>query len=403
VPFVFAPEVVIRIFVAIAGIIIVITILWDGFETIILPRRVMGRVRLTRLFYNYAWLLWSWVVNNILKTKNHTDTYLSYFGPLSLLLLLIVWAVGLVFGFSLLHWSAGSIADKVGVLPNFGTYLYFSGTNFATLGLGDVTASTTLGRLLTVCEAGLGLGFLALVLGYLPALNQSFASREEAISLLDARAGSPPTALEMVRRHKDDESFTELKEFLGFWELWSSQLLSNHLSYPVLAFFRSQHDNQSWLSALAVVLDTSSLIMTYMGSPCKKQAELAFAMARHVVVDLSLVFDTPPCLPSSDRLPSSGLKHLLSTLEGEGFHFVSDEGGEDGLRELRNMYEPYLCSLADYLCLAIPPWFPAGPSVDNWQTSAWGDIATTAVKAKSSRHSDRSRHFWNQTPRGGRR
>jgi voltage-gated potassium channel Kch len=391
----------IRLITALAGAVTVVTILWDGFETIILPRRVMRRVRLTRLFYNYTWLFWSWIVNNLLKTRNHTDTYLSYFGPLSLLLLLIVWAVGLVFGFAFLHWSAGSIADSSGPVVGFGTYLYFSGTNFATLGLGDITAATTAGRLLTVGEAGLGLGFLALVLGYLPALNQSFASREEAISLLDARAGSPPSAQEMLRRHKEDGGFDELKDFLRFWEFWSSQLLSTHLSYPVLAFFRSQHDNQSWLSALTVVLDTCSLIITHVDGSCKKQAELTFAMARHAVVDLSLVFDTPPCASREDRLPGTDLTRLLRVLEKEGFVLVRDRKREEELKELRGMYEPYLGSLADYLCLAVPPWIPEGPSVDNWQTSAWGEIPRTPVTSKSRARHDRSRHFWNQTPRGG--
>ena len=99
-------------------------------------------------------------------------------------------------------------------------------------------------------EAGLGLGFLALIIGYLPGMNQSFANREEAISLLDARAGSPPTALEMLRRHGPDNGLQELERFLNLWERWSSELLESHLSYPVLAYFRSQHDNESWLAAL---------------------------------------------------------------------------------------------------------------------------------------------------------
>jgi hypothetical protein len=369
---------------------IVVTILWDGFETIIFPRRVTRKVRFTRLFYRYTWLAWSRIVNT-LTSKKRSETYLSYYGPLSLLLLLVIWAVGLVAGFGLLHWSAGSALSQGGLITDFWNCFYFSGTNFFTLGLGDVTPHTTLGRIFTVTEAGLGLGFLALIIGYLPALNQSFASREEAISLLDARAGSPPTPLEMLRRHGHDAGLLKLEQFLDLWERWSSELLENHLSYPVLAFFRSQHNNESWLAALTVVLDTSSIVMTYLNGPCRNQAELTFAMARHAVVDLSIVFDTPPCEPDQDRLPSADLSQLLTALEEDGFSLSNDAGGEQKLRDLRDMYEPYLYSLGDYLCLAMPPWIPGSGYVDNWRTTAWGDITMTAEKVR--RGHDRSRHF----------
>jgi hypothetical protein len=184
-------EIILRVFAAVIGMVIVVTVLWDGFETIILPRRVTRKMQFTRLFYRYTWLIWSRIVNTLTSQKR-SETYLSFYGPLSLLFLLIFWAVGLIFGFGLLHWAAGSAVRTSGIISEFWDYLYFSGTNFFTLGLGDVTPHTTIGRLFTVIEAGLGLGFLALIIGYLPALNQSFASREETISLLDARAGYPP-------------------------------------------------------------------------------------------------------------------------------------------------------------------------------------------------------------------
>jgi hypothetical protein len=383
-------EAVIRVLVAVLGTIIVVTILWDGFETIIFPRRVTRKVRFTRLFYRYTWLAFSRIVNST-TSKRRSETYLSYYGPLSLIFLLVIWAAGLVCGFGLLHWSAGSVLSQADAIAGFWNCFYFSGTNFFTLGLGDVTPHTTVGMIFTVIEAGLGLGFLALIIGYLPALNQSFASREEVISLLDARAGSPPTALEMLRRHGHDTGLSELERFLGLWERWSSELLETHLSYPVLAFFRSQHENQSWLAALTVVLDTSSLVMTYLNGPCRTQAELTFAMARHAVVDLSIVFDTPPRQPDQDRLPSADLSRLLTALKEYGFSFSRGADTEQSLRELRFMYEPYLHSLAGYLCLTMPPWIPGSGYVDNWRVSVWGDSILTAGRVLRGR--DRSRHF----------
>lgn len=383
-------EAIIRVLAVVTGMIVVITILWDGFETFIFPRRVTRKIRFTRLFYRYTWLLWSNIVNRLIS-KKRSETYLSYYGPLSLLFLLVVWATGLVLGFGLLHWAAGSVPGQGDLIIDLWNCLYFSGTCFSTLGLGDVTPHTAFGRFLTMLEAGLGLGFLALIVGYLPGLNQAFASREEAISLLDARAGSPPTALEMLCRHGHETGLRELEQFLGLWERWSSEFLESHLSHPVLAYFRSQHDNESWLAALTAILDTTSLVITCLSGPCKKQAELTFAMARHAVVDLSIVFDTPPCEPDEDRLSPTDLNRLLAALAENGFSFSRDAGDEQKLRDLRHMYEPYLFSLADYLCLSMPPWIPGSGHVDNWRTSAWGSITVTTEKIRRDRPG--SRHF----------
>ena len=348
------------------------------------------KVRLTRLFYRYTWLVWAWFVH-LISSKKRSETFLSFYGPLSLIFLLVIWAWGLVFGFGLLQWAAGPDRTPGGISMSFWTYFYFSGTNFFTLGLGDITPYTTLARILTMIEAGLGLGFLALIVGYLPALNQSFARREETISLLDARAGSPPTAMEMLRRHSQDNGLVELERFLSLWERWSSELLESHLSYPVLAYFRSQHDNESWLAALTAILDSTSMIMAYMSGPCRNQAELTFAMARHAVADLSIVFDTPPCEPDQDRLPAADLDRMTAELTGLGFSLSTDATMNEKLRDLRHMYEPYLYALGSHLCLDVPPWIPAAGQVDNWRTSAWDTITLDTRNIRKGR-SKRS-HF----------
>jgi hypothetical protein len=351
---------------------------------------VTRKVRLTRLFYRYTWLVWVWFVNH-LSSKKRSETFLSFYGPLSLIFLLVIWAWGLVFGFGLLQWAVGLDRTPGGTSMSFWTYFYFSGTNFFTLGLGDITPYTVLARILTMIEAGLGLGFLALIVGYLPALNQSFARREETISLLDARAGSPPTAMEMLRRHSQDNGLLELERFLSLWERWSSELLESHLSYPVLAYFRSQHDNESWLGALTAILDSTSMIMAYMSGPCRNQAELTFAMARHAVADLSIVFDTPPCEPDQDRLPSADLDRITAELAGLGFSLSTDSTMNDKLRDLRHMYEPYLSALGSHLCLDVPPWIPAVGQTDNWRTSAWGTI--TYRRGQVTKDRSGHRHF----------
>src|SRR4029077_10579685 len=154
--------------------------------------------------------------------------------------------VGLIAGFALLHWSLGtSLSVPNGADNTFGTYLYFSGTTFFTLGYGDAVPTSGWGRALSVSEAGIGFGFLAIVISYLPVLYQAFSRREITISLLDARAGSPPTAGELLRRLAEAHSLARIGPLLAEWERWSAELLESHMSFPVLGYYRSQHENQS--------------------------------------------------------------------------------------------------------------------------------------------------------------
>jgi hypothetical protein len=375
------------ILVSISGIAIILLILWEGFETIILPRRVTRRFRFTRLFYRRTWVPWSKAVDLFIPARRH-ETWLSFFGPLSLLGLLSLWAVGLITGFALIHWGIGSKVLTHDANTGFFTFFYMSATTFFTLGLGDVVPVNNAARLLVVFESGMGFGFLALVIAYFPALSQSFSRREVSISLLDARAGSPPTASEMLRRHGHERGMEALRQLLYEWERWSAEFLEGHLSYPVLAYFRSQHDNESWLAALTAILDTCALVMVGVEGACARQAELTFAMARHALVDLSLVFRTRRRKVVHDRLPPEKLLELRATLAASGI-MLKEDGAESRLTELRGTYEPHVEALASYFHLYVPPWISAENRVDNWQASTW----EPHVKKSKSVEKPKGDHF----------
>jgi hypothetical protein len=366
----------------VVGVVIFLIVLWDAFEAIILPRRVTRRFRLARLFYRSTWNAWKFVMC-LIPSRKRREAMLGFYGPLSLLVLVGVWAIGLIFGFGLMQYGAGSAinASLPGNEPHFFTDLYLSGTTFFTLGLGDVIPRSTLARALVVTEAGFGFGFLAAVIGYLPFIYGSFSKREVNISLLDSRAGTPPTAGELLRRHSYQHGQDALRELLKDWELWSADLMESHLSYPVLAYFRSQHDNQSWIASLTAILDTCSLLMVGIEDACEKQAELTFAIARHAVADLSQVFGTAPTPLSQDRLSPEELRHIRDILAQHGMKLRDGEEADRRLRELRNMYEPYVNALATYLNQALPPWIPAKKGRDNWQTTAWAK-ATIATESR---------------------
>ena len=361
------------------GIAIFLIVIWDAFEAIILPRRVTRRFRLARVFYKFTWRNWRFLTG-LIPSRKRREALLSFFGPLSLLVLVAVWAVGLVLAFGLMQYGAGSAVNMNGGQPGFATDIYLSGTTFFTLGLGDVVPQTGLARVLVVTEAGFGFGFLAAVIGYLPFIYGSFSKREVNISLLDARAGTPPTAGELLRRHAYPGGGEALRLLFKDWEFWAAELMESHLSYPVLSYFRSQHDNQSWIAALTAILDSCALVNVAVPDTCRRQAELTFAIARHAAVDLSQVFKTPPRTLPHNRLPAEDLKRIHDMLAQHGLKMGNFSEMEERLTDLRNMYEPYLYALAEYLSLSLPPWIPAGKGKDNWQTTAWGRSAGLVEK-----------------------
>lgn len=371
-----------RILAFFAGVVCLLIVLLDAFETIILPRRAAGRFRLTRLFYIATWTPWAFVAKR-LRNSRRRESVFSFYGPLSLIFLLVVWAGSMTIGFALLFFSLGSPVIDAHRAAGFQSDLYVSGTTIFTLGLGDVIPDNSWARALVILESGTGLGFLAVVMGYFPVLYSAFSRREVSISLLDARAGSPPTAAELLRRHSCTSAEEALSILLMEWERWSAELLESHISYPQLCYFRSQHTNQSWLAALTAVLDTSALLVAGVQGQRTRQAQLTFAMARHALVDLAQIFSLKPVNDAPDRLPFERFKQVYGVLSESGVSACGDGQCVERLREMRLLYEGYAEALSQYLCIPLPPWIADRPFKDNWQTVA--RVRTEAEKASASR------------------
>jgi hypothetical protein len=352
---------------------VILVFLLEGFETMVLPRRVTRQFRLTRFYFRFTWPVWRHVAAWIGRPRLR-QSFLSWFGPLSILGLFAFWILGLMLGFALLHTALDTpvlVSGGEEVRGGLGMYFYLSGVSFFTVGFGDITPATGLAKFLTVLEAGVGFSFMAVIIGYLPVLYQAFSQRETTISLLDARAGSPPTAGQLLYRLAQSRHVAAVDPLLAEWERWSAQVLESHLSFPPLSFYRSQHDNQSWLAALTAILDTCALLMAGVEGADPYQARLTFAMARHALVDLALVFSTPPRPPESDRLPAEELPRLRTHLCGAGLKMRDGPAFERQLQELRELYEPFALALGEFFCFVVPPVWTQKPAVDNWQTSAW--------------------------------
>jgi Ion channel len=368
---------------SIIGVVLGAAIIWvvllDAFETVVLPRRVLRNFKLTAYFYRRTWMPWRRVAG-LIRPTSRQQNFLGYFGPLSLIVLLGIWAAGLILGFALIQYGIGGHEQLSQERLTFGRILYHSGETFFTLGYGDILPTSGGARALSVVESGMGFAFLGLVVGYIPVIYSSFSRREIQISMLDARAGSPPSAVELLVRlagRSDDPGMDQsvLDEVLREWERWAAELLEAQISYPVLTFFRSQHSNQSWLAALTTMLDVTSLLLTGIEGVHSGQAKLTFAMARHAAVDLAQVVNAKYDSGSApDRLPDPEFEQMRDALGRAGLRLRNDQYGREKLRKLRSMYEPYVHATGGNLMLTLPAWWHAEKARDNWQAGPWDRV-----------------------------
>lgn len=358
----------------ITGAVIIFAVFLDAFETVVLPRRVRRtHFRITSWFYRFTWGPVSSFASHI-HSQGLRETILGYFGPLSMIALLGLWACGLIFGFALVQFGTGGHVTSTNLPINFPALLYHSGETFFTLGYGDITPASTFARFLAVAEAGMGFAFLGVVIGYLPTLYNAFSRREIEISLLDARAGSPPSAAELLTRSVNSLDQGTLDHLFESWERWAAEVLESHLSYPVLSFYRSQHSNQSWLGALTVILDAASLVVTGIDDMKSEQARRTFKMARHALVDLAQVVnaDYDPNVP--DRLSSADLAEIRTQLAEKGLKLRTGAEADQKLTDMRALYEPYAQGIAKTLLIPLPPWIRHDAIKDNWRSGPWDRI-----------------------------
>lgn len=338
-----------------AGLVLVGLVLRDIFHTMVLPRTLASRFRVTTAFYQWSWPTARQFATRLLHGRLR-EISLATFGPLSLILLISVWAVTLIVGFALIDF---------GLEPHgrsFAQALYFSGSTFFTLGIGDEKPVSAAGRVLTVLEAGVGFGTLAIVIGYLPVLYQAFSRRELEIAILASRAGFPATATGLLTRMGKHPDEGRILNALQNYERWCAEIMENHSSYPMLAFYRSQHDKQSWLGTLTMLLDACAVLQVgFENHPewreaVEDQAELTFSMGCRALVTLAghLRLECSDHYP--DRLRVRELRTLQRTLSEARLELRMEEGCLTRLVELRALYEPYAFAVGRHLILDVPPF-----------------------------------------------
>jgi Ion channel len=331
-----------------AGILILVWTVIDVFRTLVVPRAAHGRFRLSRILFLVLWRPWRWIGVRR-RSVQARERFLAVAAPFLFFLLLVGWVSLALVGYALIVWSPAFVHGVGPGNVTFGDALYFSGTSLFTLGFGTV-AATGWTRAIQVAAAATGLGLFAVVIAYLPVLYQAFNRREVGVLLLDARAGSPPSGPELLHRLGSAGEASALPDLFAEWERWVADVLETHMSYPLLALFRSPHDNTSWITSLGSVLDAATLIITSVENEPHQRAKLLYGTGVHAVEDLFYYY----------RLPERGaviqrdeFEDVLQDLKDDGFSIRPVDVAFALFTEKRAKYASRLDAIA--VLLAAPP------------------------------------------------
>ena len=279
-----------RILVFIVGLITVILTLSSAISTIILPRA--ARSQLNRIVFG----LLRRVINSILhfaKTYPRRDGIMAYYAPIGLILLIPTWYVLISLGYAAMYWALG-----VGGL--FKVFL-LSAESLLTLGFDSSKTSFVIA--LSFTEAMIGLILVALLIAYLPTMYSAFSRREQVVNMLEVRAGSPPSALEMLLRFNRNQGLDKLSDYWTVWEAWFADIEESHTTLPALVFFRSPRAENSWVTAAGAVLDAAAITLSTVDIPYEVSAALCIRAGFLALRRIALYFDIPS--PQDPRYPST--------------------------------------------------------------------------------------------------
>ena len=332
------------------GLLFLALVFWDVFETIVVPRPTPGRFRLSRYLVRGAWRAARATAGAEVSATR--DRLLGLFAPAATVLLLVAWLAGLVLAYGLILFALR--AELQPAPADLGTALYFAASSILTLGFGDIVAIGSPARIVVVAAAASGLGIVALVVTFLFSLFGSYQRREVSVVTLQAKAAVPPSAVVLLEALARMDLVARLPEFFGDWERWAAEVLDSHVAYPLLGYFRSSHDNLSWISALGTVLDAASLVLTTILDVPRGQAELMKGVGSHLVEDItSLGFRSG----GSVGIDRPAFDSVYVRLLDAGYRLVpADEAWED-FSAARATYAPGLEAMANYWAVPSPSWF----------------------------------------------
>jgi hypothetical protein len=325
----------------VAGALLVVIVVSDAVGTLVVTQGRSAPWRPTRIWYASTWRTTRAIVARL--PFEGGETVLSLYPAVSLLGLLVLWLAGLMFGWALLYWG---INFKISGSTDFGTILYYSGTALLTPAFG--TAHGPAQRTLTLVETLSGLGTIALLISYLPALYGAYSKREARLLTLDDPLGARITPVRVIAVHSGDGELDLLYRFFAEWEMWTAEVLESHVSYPMLALFRSQHRGQSWITALGVVTDAATLTCACVKGAEQREPYFAYRRGRQAVIEIADRLHVPTGEPE-DWLTLANFDIAWDILLGLGLPLNEKPEAWEHLQILRNSYGNRLQELMDFL------------------------------------------------------
>jgi len=338
-------------------LLIVWLALRDVFQVVIVPRAASSAWRLSRLVTRYSWRAWPRVAYRMYSVDaDRREDFLATYAPFNLVLVLIVWVSSLILGWGLFFYGV-----RAQLHPSDETFvgsIYYGGASLLTIGYGDITATTTFARIMSLASAVSGLGTVAVVTSFLFATFGAFQQRERFVVTFSARAGFPPSGLGLLLVHAHAGLRDDLAVVLRDGQEWTAHVMETHLAYPILIYFRSSHDYQSWVGTLGALLDASALIL----SSCVKdetalhgQARIMYGIGRHLTHDFNSYFNLehdaqPIAGPGIER---SEFDNAFAELQDGGYALVDPDLAWAEFSKLRSVYALHLNELARWL--EIPP------------------------------------------------
>jgi Ion channel len=360
------------------GALVVAAVLYDVFQSIVVPRWTDRTLRLSPFLIDVLWPVWR-RIGLRLRPAQRSENFLGTFAPLALIDVLLVWVTALIVGYGLMiHALREQIEPPI---SHLGTAFYLAGSSLLTLGFGDLVARGGPARFVLLAAAASGLAVVALVISLTFSLYGLFQRREVLVLTLDARAGAPPSGVTMLETYARLEILEELPATFAAWEVWSAEMLESHLAYPILPYFRSSHKNESWVSALGAVLDAATLLLTTLegGHPAERSEErgpasrlaglerpqgaahLMYRLGCHALLDLSQWFrfrlpDEPE--PVGEPTRAGGVERAefvaaRERLAAAGYRLCEEEGAWRSFVKHRSVYAAALNDLARHF--ATPP------------------------------------------------
>jgi len=342
------------------GVGVVLLVLHDVFQGVVVPRWSSRSWRATPHIIENLWHAWR-RVGSRMEYGDAREDFMGLFAPFALMTSLISWVLMLMFGYGVCFWALHSQTKPH--LHSFGEALYMSGITLLTIGYGDFSSSGGIARVTSLCAGASGLAIFALVISFLFTLYGAVEDRETRVLMLDARAGSPPSGVALLQAYVELDLVSTLPTFFEEWEEWSARLLQSHIAYPILPFFRSSHDRESWIASLGAVLDAATLLLTTIqsGPNCSEQplgaAKLMIRMGTHTLTDLGhyfgLRFEETTKNNPHPGVERSEWERARRQLEHSGYSLRDTEDAWRDFVKYRAPYAPYLNELAKHF--AAPP------------------------------------------------